>query len=224
MSIATPPPDLRERALEGGLEHLSAAELLAIVLGTGTQGQSALDLAQRLLDRAGGVDGLARSTPHGIAELRGLGLAKATRVAAALELGRRAALSALSERPTVLASFDAVVAWARPRLAGLDHEEVWLLSVDGRNALKSARQISRGGQHGCALTTRDVLGPALRDSASGIVLIHNHPSGDPTPSLEDLCMTRAIASACSVVGIPLLDHVVVARGGASSLIDAAEER
>ena len=224
MQIETLPPDLRERALESGLEPLSAAELLAIVLGTGTQGQTALELAHRLLERASGVDGLARLTPHGITELRGLGLAKATRVAAALELGRRVALSALSERPTVLSSFDAVVAWARPRLAGLEHEEVWLLSMDGRHALKSARQISRGGQHGCALTTRDVLGPALRDAASAIVLIHNHPSGDPTPSLEDLCMTRAIASACSLMGIPLLDHVVVARGGASSLVDAVEER
>ena len=224
MQFDQPPLDLRERALEGGLEHLSAAELLAIVLGTGTPGQSALDLAQRLLDRAGGIDGLTRSTPHGISELRGLGFAKATRIAAALELGRRAALAALSERPTLLSSFAAVVAWARPRLVGLDHEEVWLLSMDGRHALKSARQISRGGQHGCALTTRDVLGPALRDAASAIVLIHNHPSGDPTPSVEDLCMTRSIASACAVVGIPLLDHVVVARGGASSLVDAVEER
>jgi len=224
MQLATPPLDLRERAIEGDLERLSATELLAVVLGTGTPGHSALDLAQRLLDRAGGVDGLARFTPHGISQLRGVGLVKATRVAAALELGRRAAVSALSERPTVLSSFDAVVAWARPRLVGLDHEEVWLLCMDGRHALKSARRIARGGQHGCALTTRDVLGPALRDAASAIVLIHNHPSGDPTPSLEDLCMTRAIASACSVVGIPLLDHVVVARGGASSLVDASEER
>jgi DNA repair protein RadC len=214
-------PNLRERALAGEFEHLSAAELLAIVLGTGSPGESVAELAHRLLEQCGGIEGLSRLSPHGVRALRGVGVAKAARVAAALELGRRAALSAVSERHTVLASFDAVVAWARPRLAGLDHEEVWLLSMDGRNALKSARQIARGGQHGCALTTRDVLGPALRDAASAIVLIHNHPSGDPSPSLEDLCMTRTLTSACALVGVPLLDHVVVARGGASSLVDAA---
>jgi DNA repair protein RadC len=73
--------------------------------------------------------------------------------------------------------------------------------------------------HGCALTPRDVLGPALRDAASAIVVIHNHPSGDPEPSPEDIAMTRAVAAACDVVGVPLLDHVVVAKGGATSLLE-----
>ena len=97
---------------------------------------------------------------------------------------------------------------------------MWLLSLDGRNGLKSARRIAQGGMHACALTTRDVLAPALRDAASAIVLVHNHPSGDPRPSPEDVSMTRAVASACEVVGVPLLDHVVVARGGAASLLDS----
>jgi DNA repair protein RadC len=150
----------------------------------------------------------------------GLGTAKATRVTAALELGRRATLGALAVRTTLLSSFDDVAAWAQPRFASLDHEEVWLLGLDGRNALKAARRIAQGGQHGCALTTRDVLGPALRDAASAIVLVHNHPSGDPSPSVEDVGMTRSLARACHVVGVPLLDHVIVARGGASSLLES----
>jgi DNA repair protein RadC len=100
----------------------------------------------------------------------------------------------------------------------LDHEEMWLLSLDGRSALGSSRRVGQGGLHGLALTAKDILRPALRDGASAIVLVHNHPSGDPTPSPEDVSMTRAVVSACSAVGLPLLDHVIVAREGAASLL------
>ena len=110
--------------------------------------------------------------------------------------------------------------WAGPRLANLEHEEVWLLALDGRNGLKSARRIAQGGMHACALTTRDVLAPALRDAASAIVLVHNHPSGDPRPSPEDVNMTSLVARACEVVGMHLLDHVIVARGGSASLLES----
>jgi DNA repair protein RadC len=173
-----------------------------------------------ILDALGGHEGLSRAAPQGLAARRGLGAAKATRLAAALELGRRVTLATLAHRTPVIGSFDHVVDWARPRLAGLDHEEVWLLSVDGRNGLKSARRVAQGGLHGCSLTTRDVLGPALRDAASAILLVHNHPSGDPRASSEDVGMTRALAAACKIVGLPLLDHVIVARGGASSLFES----
>jgi DNA repair protein RadC len=125
----------------------------------------------------------------------------------------------LAAAAPVIGSFESVAAWARPRLAWLDHEEVWLLALDGRNGLKSAQRIAQGGLHGCALTPRDVLRPAVRDGASAFVLVHNHPSGDPAPSPEDVEMTRAVAIAADVVGVPLLDHVVIARGGAESLLD-----
>lgn len=212
--------DLRERVLLGDLPRLGDAELVAIVLGTGTAGESVSELARDLFDAIGGLEGLARVSPHGMAERRGVGPAKAARIAAAVELGRRVALAGLSLRNTELGSFDAVVDWALPRFAALDHEEVWLLALDGRNALKAARRIAQGGLHGCALTTRDVLGPALRDAASAILLVHNHPSGDPQPSPEDVAMTRVLSRACELVGVPLLDHVIVARGGAASLVES----
>ncbi|HWA71508.1 MAG TPA: DNA repair protein RadC [Polyangiaceae bacterium] len=212
-------PDARERALTSGVETLPDQDLLAIVIGTGISGESVFKVAARLLESEGGLFGLARGTPQGLRERRGLGPVKAVRIAAAFELGRRAQAGALSAVPPRLLGFDEVVAWARPRFSLLEHEEVWLLALDGQNALKSSRKIAQGGAHGCALTTRDVLAPALRDAASAIVLVHNHPSGDPTPSPEDVQMTRAVAAACDVVGIPLLDHVVVARGGASSLFE-----
>jgi len=211
-------PDLRERALLFELARLSDSELLSLVLGTGSAGLPVAVLAASLLDEVGGLEGLARAGPHGLSLRRGLGPAKAARVSAAIELGRRATLGGLSLRAP-LSSFEDVVAWARPRFAGLDHEEVWLFSLDGQNGLKAARRIAQGGQHGCALTTRDVLGPALRDAASAILLLHNHPSGDPRPSSEDLGMTRALAGACRIVGLTLLDHVIVARGGASSVLE-----
>jgi DNA repair protein RadC len=211
--------DTRERAMNGGFEELADQDLLALVLGTGSRGQSVVALAAALLESEGGLIGLARLTAPGLVCRRGIGTAKAVRMVAAFELGRRAQLRALAATPVRVASYDQVVEWARPRLATLEHEEVWLLALDATNSLKSARRIARGGAHGCALTTRDVLSPALRDAASAIVLVHNHPSGDPTPSQEDVTMTRAIAAACEVVGVALVDHVVVARSGASSLFE-----
>ena len=200
---------------------MADVDLLTLLLGTGCSGEPVALSAAALLDRSGGLEGIARLGPHALSR-RGIGPAKATRVAAALELGRRALLQVLAEERAVFDCFEHVVRWARPRLGALEHEEVWLLSLDGRYGLKSARRIAQGGLHGCALLTRDVLGPALRDGASAIVLIHNHPSGDPAPSAEDVAMTRAVRAAGELVGVPLIDHVVVARGGACSLNERAK--
>lgn len=200
-----------------GAAALGDAELLAILLGTGAEGESALAIAVSLLEQVGGLGGLQRFGPHGLAERRGVGPAKAARIAAALELGRRSTLEPAGTDVPVIHSFEAAAEWARPRLAHLDHEEVWLLALNARNALKSVRRIGQGGLHGCALLPQDVLGPALRDAASAIVVLHNHPSGDATPSDEDVVMTRSLKTACEVIGVRLLDHIVVARGGAVSL-------
>jgi len=208
--------DLRKHALAFGVQNLADVELLALLLGTGSPAQSVALAAASLLEQSGGLLGIARLGPHALAQ-RNIGSTKATRVAAAVELGRRALLCSLAEEREPLDSFERVVRWAQPRLATLEHEEVWLLSLDGKYGLKSARRIAQGGLHGCALLTRDVLSPALRDGASAIVLVHNHPSGDPTPSAEDVAMTRAVRVAGELIGIPLIDHVVVARTGARSL-------
>jgi DNA repair protein RadC len=210
--------DLREHALAFGVQTLADVELLTLLLGTGSAGESAALSAAALLESSGGLVGIARLGPHALAR-RGVGPAKATRIAAAVELGRRALLRVLNEERVVVDCFERVVGWAQPRLGGLEHEEVWLLSLDGKYGLKSARRIAQGGLHGCALLTRDVLSPALRDGASAIVLVHNHPSGDPTPSPEDIAMTRAVRAAGELVGIPLIDHVVVSRSGACSLAE-----
>lgn len=208
---------LRERALTLGAESLGDVDLVALVLGTGAEGESVMTISAQLLDVTGGVAGISRASAHGLAERRGIGPAKAARILAAVELGRRAVARALSDGVEPLTSFDAVVDWARPRFAAMEHEEVWLLGLDAKNGLRTVRRVAQGGAHACAVLPRDILRPALRDGASAIILVHNHPSGDPTPSSDDVVMTRALAAACDVVGIALLDHVIVARGGASSL-------
>lgn len=195
------------------LERLSDRELLALILGPSPRRTAAS--ADQLLEFAGGISELSRLGTDLVAERTGLGRTRALRLAAAFELGRRGLTA--RRLPRRLATREDVATWAEPRLVGLDHEEVWLLSVDGRNRLRTARCIARGGLHGCALSTHDVLRPALRDGASAIVLVHNHPSGDTTPSDEDIQMTRAVARACHAVGLHLLDHVIVAQGGACSL-------
>jgi DNA repair protein RadC len=227
--VATPAPSrdkgapvagrssVRERALRSGVAALTDEDLLALLLGTGAVGRSASSVASALLAELGGVERLERAGPYRLAAQRGIGKIKALRLLGAIELGRRVALRALSDDRTLMGSFESVAAWARPRLAGLDHEEVWLLCLDGKNGLRSTRRIGLGGLHGCALRPADVLRPALEDAASGIVLVHNHPSGDPTPSLADIELTRTLAEACHVLGLVLLDHVVVARSGAESL-------
>jgi DNA repair protein RadC len=217
--VRRPKLDLRERALLHGPQCLADAELVALLLGTGTETEPVSSLALALLDRSGGLCGMLQLGPHALAHSRGVGPAKAARLVAAIELGRRAMLRAMAEERTVIGHFDAAVAWARPRLATLEHEEVWLLVLDAKNGLKSARRVAQGGLHGCALTARDVLSPAVRDAASAILLVHNHPSGDPKPSPEDFQMTRTLGKACELIGIPLLDHVIVARGGATSLFE-----
>jgi DNA repair protein RadC len=219
----------RERAASLGLEALGDEDLLALVLGTGAGGESVRLLATRLLDDAGGLLGLVRRGPGGLAQERGVGQVKALRILAGCELGRRAHTRELTgaihdgsthgeTRARRFADFEQVAAWARPRLGALEHEELWLLAVDGRQGARAARRIAAGGIHGLHVSARDVLRAALREAASAFLVVHNHPSGDPTPSAADLDFTARLARAGHAVGMPLLDHVIVARDGATSLL------
>jgi DNA repair protein RadC len=211
---------IRERALESGVQELGDAELITLLLGTGSVGHSVERVALSLLEAAGGIEGIARLGPHAFSELPGVGPVKAARLASAIELGRRVLIRSLGERRHVIDCFEAAAEWARPRLSALDHEEVWLLCLDGQSGLKSSSRIAQGGLHGCALTARDVLTPAVKNGAAAMLLVHNHPSGDPEPSPEDIAMTKHVATCAELIGIPLLDHVVVARQGARSVLDA----
>lgn len=211
-------PAIRERALQSGVHDLGDAELITLLLGTGSAGHSVERVALSLLEASGGIEGIARLGPHAFSGQPGVGPVKAARLAAAMELGRRVLIRSLAEERRVIDCFEAAADWARPRLAALDHEEVWLLCLDGRSGLKSSSRIAQGGLHGAALTARDVLSPAVKNGAAAILLVHNHPSGDPEPSPDDVEMTKHVAHCAELIGIPLLDHVVVARQGARSVL------
>lgn len=216
----TEPVDVmpREKALAYGLETLADLELLAIIFGTGHAKATVSELSAQTLDRVGGLVALSRLSPVELASLPGLGPAKALRVAAGFELSRRAAV--LAARPRArLSSSQEVAAFARAKLGRLDHEEMWLLALDGQNGARAFRRVAQGGLHGCSVSARDILRVALTEAASAIVLVHNHPSGDPTPSAEDIAMTRVLSEAGEVVGIALVDHVVVAAGAHASMLD-----
>jgi DNA repair protein RadC len=207
----------RERLREVGLRDLSDAEVLALVLGTGSVGEPVAVLAAALLDELGGATAMARLGYGALAERRGLGVVRAMRVAAAFELGRRASWveGALPWVPDSRGVF----AWARGRLSDLDHEELWVLALDGQHRVRAARRVAAGGLHGVHVAVRDPLRFALREGASAIIVVHNHPSGDPTPSLEDLRFTEQLAAAADAVGTPLIDHVVVGGERYRSMLD-----
>lgn len=208
------------------LEAWSSEQLIALLLGssgkTGDPSPAASETGAQLLCELGGVAGLARASTEDIEEQ--LSTARhnhvpprtvARRVVAAFELGRRAATESVP--PSCIASSADVAAWASLRLGSLDYEELWLLALDGRSRLRGTRCVARGGLHGMGVRTADPLRIALRAAASGFVLVHNHPSGDPTPSAEDISFTRRVAEAAAIIGMPLLDHVVVARDGFASV-------
>jgi DNA repair protein RadC len=204
-----------QRARIGGVASLEDGDLVALVMGA-REREHVID---QLLREAGGLDGLARAGPGRLSQLPGIGPAKAMRIAASVELGRRVQLRRAAPRLS-LATPERVAAAFVPRIGGLDHEEMWVVSVDGRHRVRGARQVARGGTHSLAVTARDILSLALSDGASALLLVHNHPSGSPAPSQADVEMTRHVARAADVVGIPLLDHVVVvADGGYVSMLE-----
>jgi DNA repair protein RadC len=213
-------PQLRERAIRSGLDSFEDADVVALVLGLGRKGDPVHARARRLLDEAGGLAGLAG---RGVGALRrelGLGLVAALRIAASIELGVRVARLARETSPEPVTCGSEVARWGRQHLIHLPHEEIWALLLDGRNRITGARPIGRGGAHACAVTARDVLRPIVREHASAFVLVHNHPSGDPCPSREDVYFTRAVMRAGAVVGIACVDHVVVAREGGVSMVES----
>lgn len=213
------------------IEGWPGEALIAAVLANGpfegARAERASELAAALLCDHGGFAGLARTTVDeletylaGAPRLGRPPRACARRIAAAFELGRRVATDA-ADPSTVRSSAD-VAAWAAARLVTLDHEELWLLALDGRSRLRAVRCVAKGGLHGMGVRPADPLRLALRAAASGFVLVHNHPSGDPAPSAEDVAFTRRVASAAAIVGVPLLDHVVVTREGFASVPFASE--
>jgi DNA repair protein RadC len=206
----------RERLARQGATALSNRELLALLVGTGSRRDSVLDVSDRLL--ASGLHGLAGRSLSELRRERGLGLAKATRVLAALELGSRLA----SDPPGACQTFRAPADAARyllPRYSARPVETFGLLALDVRHRLKREAVISVGCLTSSLVHPREVFQEAVVSRAAGLVLFHNHPSGDPEPSAEDVSLTRRLAAAGTLMGIEVLDHVILGAGRFVSLKD-----
>ncbi|MDE2922157.1 MAG: DNA repair protein RadC [Acidobacteriota bacterium] len=207
----------RERLLAHGAGVLSDSELIAILLRTGHRGCSVVDLARDLLyDEGrglGGLPALALLVEHDLPSLRrkGLGDAKAATVLAAVELARRLARAQLPERRP-LGNVAAVARYLNLRYARLDQEAMGAIYVDVRGRIISEREHFVGGLDRTSVEPRAVLKEALRLGATAVVVFHNHPSGDPEPSPEDIAFTRRLSRAAAAVGIDLVDHLVLAGG------------
>lgn len=212
------PPESRprERLLAGGPDGLSEVELLAIVLGSAGP-TPALRAAEQLLGRFGGPGELSRLPACELSRF-GVGVVRATRLAAALELGRRAQTPRLRE--LALSTPADVFRWARPRLGHLTREVFHVLLLDTRRRIVADRRVAEGSLSSCAISPRDVFEPAIREAAPALIFLHNHPSGDPTPSRDDIALTRRLKDAAGMLGVALVDHLVIADGGYVSLAEA----
>jgi len=208
----------RERLLAHGPEVLSDAELVALLLRTGGAGRDALALAGSLLQRHDGLHGIATAVGAELSSEPGVGPAKSASLVAALEMGRRLAARRLRAGDAVRGPAD-VFRHFHSRLRSIRHERFLVLLLDGRHRLLREVAISQGTLTASLVHPREVFRPALREAAAAVVLVHNHPSGDPTPSTEDREITSRLADAGSLVGIPVLDHVVVAERGWASLCE-----
>jgi len=208
----------RERLRLLGAELLEDRELLALVLGSAHASRSVIAVADDLLRRCGRLESLA---DLGLAELthfRGLGTAGACRVAALVEVARRMGCGG-ARGGLLLSDAGAVFELLKPRLVGERRERVLVLLVDARRRLLGERCVSVGSLMSSVIHPREVFRPAIGLSAAGLILVHNHPSGDPTPSLEDHQVTLRLAEAGALLGIRLLDHVVIAADGFRSFRD-----
>ena len=208
----------RERLFEAGPQALSDSELLAILLGTGTRGQSAAELARALLAEWGSLTALLGSAPAELARVKGLGPARIARLTAALELGRRY-LGAPIEPRSALAAPEDAARFLKSRLLDLPHEVFCCLFLDTRHRLIRYEELFRGTIDGATVYPREVVKRALAHNASAVILGHNHPSGVSEPSEADRNITLKLAKALALVEVRLLDHVVVSRGGHVSLAE-----
>jgi DNA repair protein RadC len=209
----------RERLFALGAAALTTAELLAILIGTGPAGSSAPDVAAALLARVGPeLARLAQRTPAELAVVPGVGRVKAARVVAALEVGRRLSEEARPDRMRIRSPAD-VYRWFAPRLADLAAEEFHVLALDSQSGVLRDMLVTRGILNSSLVHPREVFRGAIAEAAAGIIVVHNHPSGDPAPSADDRAVTRQLVEAGRVLDLPVYDHVIV---GASRYLSFAE--
>ena len=213
----------REKMLGKGASALSNAELLAILLRTGTEGRNALEVAQILLSAAGGsLTAASRMSVSELCRIDGIGTGKAVTIGATLELGKRLCSEVPDVRKNIIHSPADVYRELSSVLRGLQHEECWILYLSRNNRVISREQLSVGGQSETIVEVKSVVRRALDLRASSLILVHNHPSGDPHPGNADIKLTLNLRKALDTFDISLLDHVIVSDGRYYSFADEME--
>ena len=199
----------REKLYQKGTSSLSDAELLAILIGSGTKSRSAVDLGRELLSMAdNNLNSLGKLSISDLTKIRGIGNARAVTIAAALELGRRRKLAEMPEMPQIKCSRD-VFDLVTPVLSDLSHEEFWILFLNRSNKVINRMKLSQGGISGTVTDVRMIMKKAIENLASGIIVCHNHPSGNLSPSESDTRITQKIKEAGNLMDIQLLDHLII---------------
>jgi DNA repair protein RadC len=206
----------RERLAKLGPQSLTTAELLAILLRVGVVGETAVQVGQRLLQTFGGLSGIHRASFEELSNQKGIKLAKASQIKAAIELGRRLVLESPEERPIVHSPADAAE-MVQYEMSALEQEELRVMLLDTRNRVQHIETVYRGSVNSSQVRIAEIFKAAIRRNASNLIVVHNHPSGDPTPSPDDVAITRAILQAGELLDVKLLDHIIVGNGRFVSL-------
>ncbi len=199
----------REKLLNHGPESLSDAELLAIFIGSGTRNVTALDLAKRMLIDHGEIKGLSSKNAMEISKMKGIGKARSARILAAFEVGRRLNQNDFGAKDKITCPED-IFRYYAPRLQHMEKEIFTLLLLNGNNRIKQEIQLTIGTLTASLVHPREVFKSAIDCLAAGIILMHNHPSGEPEPSSEDKNVTKQLLEASRIIGIPILDHIIIA--------------
>jgi len=209
----------REKLLHLGAKSLSEAELIAILMRTGTANKSAVDVAKELIHQnQNSLAALAKLSVHELMSVKGIGEAKAVSIAAALELGRRRVTEIATQKSQISSSQD-VYELIHSRMRDLTQEEFWIILLDRRSKVIAVEEIHIGGMSAMVVDPKIIFQKALERKACSIILSHNHPSGAPSPSLEDIRLTEKVKLAGAYIDIKVLDHIIIGEGAYYSFAD-----